>query len=192
MLALAMAYSVILLGTNGTVKDWANAPETGFWGGFLIYVGILWSSALVVVPGLFYGFSWLSRKFSKVYDIKTKEAFKAFSYILVPLGLLAWIAFSFPLIFVNGSYIVSVISDPLGWGWNLFGTAGFHWQPLIPEYLGYVQLILLLTGLGFSIIRGYSVSLDLYKTNDAALRGLIPIAAYATLVTLAFIIFFVG
>jgi polyferredoxin len=192
MLALAMAYSVILLGTNGTVKNWANAPETGNWGGFLMYAGILWSSALAIVPGVFYGFSYLSRRLSKVKTIAVKEVFKAYSYILVPLGLLAWIAFSFPLIFVNGSYIISVISDPLGWGWNLFGTAGFRWQPLLPEYLIYVQLILLLTGLGFAIDRGYTVGLRLFKSQKAAIGGLIPMACFATLVTLAFIVFFIG
>lgn len=54
----------------------------------------------------------------------TNGTYKAIETILP--GLLAWIAFSVPLIFVNGSYIISVISDPFGWGWNLFGTADFH------------------------------------------------------------------
>lgn len=192
MLALAMAYSVILLGTNGTIKDWANAPESGNWGGFLIYAGILWSSSLVILPALFYGFAYLSKYFSKVVGIEVKEVFKAFSYILVPLGLLAWIAFSFPLIFINGSYVISVISDPFGWGWNIFGTAGFKWQPLIPEYMGYIQLVLLLIGLGFAISKGHLVAQNIFKTHKASIMGLIPIAAFATLVTLAFIIFFIG
>ncbi|MBM2814777.1 MAG: hypothetical protein HW421_1539 [Ignavibacteria bacterium] len=192
MLALAMAYSVILLGTNGTVKDWANASESGLWGGFFIYAGILWSSALIIVPGVFYLFSYLSKRMSGVDSVTVREIFKGFSYILVPLGLLAWIAFSFPLMFINGSYIISVISDPLGWGWNLFGTADFKWQPLLPEYLGYVQLILLVVGLGYAISRGYFVSFRLYKTDKAALMGLIPMAGFALLVTMAFLIFFIG
>ncbi|MDT3740197.1 MAG: hypothetical protein RO257_11950 [Candidatus Kapabacteria bacterium] len=192
MIALAMAYSVILMGTNGTIKDWANAPETGYWGGFFLYAAILWGSALVVVPGLFYGFAYLSKRFSKVTTVSVKDIFKAYSYILVPLGLLAWIAFSFPLVFVNGSYIISVISDPFGWGWNLFGTTDIRWQPLIPEYLCYVQYILLMVGLGYAIDRGYAIGLNLFKSEKAALNGLIPMAVFATLVTLAFMIFFIG
>jgi hypothetical protein len=180
------------LGTNGTIKDWANAPETGYWGGFFLYAAILWGSALVVVPGLFYGFAYLSKRFSKVTTVSVKDIFKAYSYILVPLGLLAWIAFSFPLVFVNGSYIISVISDPFGWGWNLFGTTNFRWQPLIPEYLCYVQYILLMIGLGYAIDRGYAIGLNLFKSEKAALTGLIPMAVFATLVTLAFMIFFIG
>lgn len=192
MLALAMAYSVILLGTNGTVKDWANAPETGNWSGFFIYLGILWSAALIIVPVVFYFFSFLSQKLINRKTISVREVFKTYSYVLVPLGLLAWIAFSFPLIFVNGSYIISVISDPFGWGWNIFGTVHFHWQPLWPEYLGYVQILLLITGLGFAIHRGFYIGLKKFRSKDAALRGLIPIACFSTLVTIAFIIFFIG
>ena len=43
------------------------------------------------------------------------------AYILVPVGIFAWIAFSLPALMVNYNYILSVVSDPLGLGWNLFG-----------------------------------------------------------------------
>ena len=66
-------------------------------------------------------------------EIAARDIFRRHSYILVPLGLLAWIAFSFPLIMVNASYIVATISDPLGWGWNLLGTAEIPWTPIFPH-----------------------------------------------------------
>ena len=127
-----------------------------------------------------------------VTSVSVKEIFKAYLCILVPLGLLVWIAFSFPLIFVNGSYIISVISDPFGWGWNLFGTTNFRWQPLLPEYLCYVQYILLMIGLGFAIDRGYGIGFKLFKSQKAALNGSIPMVCFAALVTLAFMVFFIG
>jgi polyferredoxin len=193
MISLAMAYSVILLGTNGTIKDWANVTETGQWLGFLKYAGILWGSSLVLLPAIFYLFSYLSKRISGITgEIKMKEIFLGFSYMLIPLGLLAWIAFSVPLIFVNGSYIISVISDPFGWGWNLFGTTDFHWSPLIPEYLVYIQIPLLLTGLYFAISRGVLISARIYKDPWKAFRGLIPMAFLALFITLVFLTFFVG
>ncbi|MFQ5604666.1 MAG: 4Fe-4S binding protein [bacterium] len=192
MLALAMAYSVILLGTNGTIKDWANVAESGMWGGFVLYALILWSVALVLVPGIFYGCSWLARRFANIAHIPVKEVFLGYSFVLVPLGLLAWIAFSVPLLFVNGSYIISVISDPLGWGWNLFGTAHFPWQPLWPEYLGFIQIGLLLLGLFYALYRGYQIGESLFNSSPAAFKGLIPIAAFSVAVTLAFLRFFTG
>lgn len=191
MLALAMSYSVVLLGTNGTVKDWANVTETGMWSGFLKYVMLLWGTGLVVLPSIFLFFSFLSKKLTKT-TIPTKDIFLRFSYVIVPLGLLAWIAFSVPLIFVNGSYIISVISDPFGWGWNLFGTVDFQWQPLIPEYLVYIQMVLLLTGLYFALKGGFEISLELFENKSDALRGLIPIAIFSTAIILGFLKFFVG
>ncbi|MFQ5650006.1 MAG: hypothetical protein ACE5IY_08695 [bacterium] len=192
MLALAMAYSVILLGTNGTIKDWANVAETGMWGGFAIYALILWSVALVFVPAVFSGCVWLARRFANATDVAVKDVFLGYAYVLVPLGLLAWIAFSVPLLFVNGSYIISVISDPLGWGWNLFGTAHFPWRPLWPEYLGLVQIGLLLTGLFYALNRGYQIGERLFGTPQAALKGLVPVGVFSVAVTLAFLQFFVG
>lgn len=192
MLALAMAYSVILLGTNGTIKDWANVTETGMMGGFLVYALILWSATLVIVPGIFYGIVRLGRWLAGAREVPVKTAFIEYAYILVPLGLLAWIAFSVPLLFVNGSYIIAVISDPLGWGWNLFGTANFSWRPLLPEYLGYIQVGLLLIGLYYTLQRGYDIGLRLFGSERKAYKGLIPVGTFSLVVTLAFLRFFVG
>ena len=192
MLALAMAYSVILLGSNGTIKDWANVAETGEWGGFLIYTFILWSVALVIIPAIFFGCTKLAQKMAGVNDVPFKDIFLGYSYLLVPLGLLAWIAFSFPLLFVNGSYIISVISDPLGWGWDLFGTAHFPWQPLIPEYLGIVQIILLLVGLYYAMDRSFIIGKRLFGSTQASVKALVPISSFSIAVTLAFLWFFVG
>ena len=111
---------------------------------------------------------------------------------MVPLGLLSWIAFSFPLIFVNGAYVVSVISDPFGWGWNLFGTAHFQWHPFYPEYLGYIQVILLFIGLGLAINRAYFIGQDLYKSSNIALKSLLPIAIFSVIVTITFMFLFIG
>jgi ferredoxin len=192
MLALAMAYSIILLGSNGSIKDWANVTETGQWAGFLAYAGSLWFIALIFLPAMFYLFAKFSHYLSRAKEIPFKEIFLGYAYVLVPLGLLAWIAFSFPLIFVNGSYIISVISDPLGWGWDLFGTAHFPWRPLIPEYLGLFQIVLLLIGLYYAIDRGFKIGNHLFNSSLVALKALIPIGSFSTIVTFVFIRFFIG
>jgi ferredoxin len=191
MLALAMSYSVILLGPSGTIKDWANVSETGAWGGFAVYAAILWIGALVVMPSLFYACASLARRLGGRSSATLKETFLGFSYVLVPLGLLAWIAFSFPLIFVNGSYILTTMSDPFGWGWDLFGTAHVAWRPVIPEYLGYIQLVLLGIGLYYALKRGRSIAERLFPARKAA-RAFLPVGVFAAAVTLAFATVFLG
>jgi len=112
--------------------------------------------------------------------------------MLVPLGLLAWIAFSFPLIMINGSYIISVISDPLGWGWDLVGTAHVPWKPIFAQYTVHIQIPLLLLGLYFAIKRGYDISLILYQDKSRAARSLIPVGVVCTTVILVFLKLFTG
>lgn len=192
MISLAMAYSLILLGPSGTVKDWANVSEVQDWVGFGLYALILWSSSLLILPAIFFGCAFLSRKLAKAEDVSLKEVFLGYSYLLTPLGLLAWIAFSVPLMFVNGSYIISVISDPLGWGWDLFGTAHFEWTPLWPEYLVYAQMGLLALGLFYTLKKSYYIGERLFNSSRMALRAWIPMGVFSVAVTLSFLRFFVG
>jgi ferredoxin len=192
MTTLAIVYSVTLLGPWGLVKDWANATETGNWGGFLIYAGVIILSSLVVVPAIYWAFAALSKWLTRAKEVPLKKIFLKYSYTLVPLGLLAWIAFSVPLLMVNGSYIVSVISDPLGWGWDLFGTAGLHWTPVLPDWVPYIQIVLLLIGLFYALSSGFKIGTRLFDSSRAAVISLIPIAVFNTGLTIVFLRLFVG
>ncbi len=192
MLVLALSYSVVLLGPWGRIKDWANISESGNWGGFALYASSTVLLALVVFPGAFYLSTRVGRWLANAYEHASREVFIRLAYTLVPLGLLAWIAFSVPLVMVNGAYIISVASDPLGWGMNLFGTAGFHWRPLWPQWVPYLQVPILLAGLFFSLRSGFRVALDLLGDRARAARVLAPVSVFLTAVTVVFLALFVG
>ncbi len=112
--------------------------------------------------------------------------------MLVPLGLLAWAAFSIPLVMVNYTHIISSLSDPFGWGWNLFGTAQSQWRPLLPEAVGSIQIPLLLAGLAVALRRGDDILRDLYPQPRRAARALVPLGGLCTLMTLLLLRLFVG
>ncbi len=192
MITLAIAYSVTLLGPWGFIKMWANVTEVGNWGGFALHTAVIWLAALVVVPGLWYLAASLGRPLAGSYEIPVRVIFVRYSYLLIPLGLLAWTAFSFPLIMVNYSHVISSLSDPLGWGWDLFGTAQHRWSPLLPEWVPYIQIPLLLVGLGTSLTRGQWIARELFPTRAAAARSLIPHSVVCTLITVALLRLFVG
>ena len=192
MIVLAFVYSVTLLGPWGTVKDWANVSEVGNWTGFALYAAAIFGLSLGVFPLLHMGAVWSGWKLAGDSQVKIKDLFVRYAYIWVPLGLLAWIAFSIPLIAVNGAYIVSALSDPLGRGWDLFGTASVPWHPILPEWVGSVQVPVLLTGLYFAFSRTWRVGQTLYADERQALRSLVPTWALATAVTAGFMRFFVG
>lgn len=192
MITLVAAYSVTLLGPWGFIKMWANVTEVGNWGGFALHTAVIWFAALVVVPGIWYLAASLGRPLAGSDDVPAKVLFVRYAYLLIPLGLLAWTAFSFPLIMVNFSHVISSLSDPLGWGWDLFGTAQHRWSPLLPEWVPYIQIPLLLVGLGASLTRGKWISRELFPARAAAARSLIPHGVVCTLITVALLRLFVG
>lgn len=192
MLVLALTYSVVLLGPWGQLKDWANISEAGDWTGFGLFAGGQALLALVIFPGLYYLSIRIAKWYAGADSVPTKELFLKYAYMLVPMGLLAWIAFSVPLIMVNGSYIISVTSDPLGWGMNLFGTAEFPWTPLWPEWVPFIQVPILLAGFYFGLRGLHKVGRQLFADTAQLYRSLIPPTALLLGVTVVFLKLFVG
>lgn len=188
MLTLAATYSVIFLGPWGFLKDWANIAEKGNWGGFFTYTAILWTSALLAIPGVYYLAVRLGRWLAGPHTASPKEVFLGFVYPLVPMGLLAWVAFSFPLMLVNGSYILMTISDPFGWGWDLVGTGHIPWTPVVPHWTPYIQVLLLLVGLYYALTKGYAHAERLFEGRSQAVRAFAPVALLLT----ACVVFFLG
>ncbi len=192
MLVLALTYSVMLLGPWGRFKDWANISEVGNWGGFGLFAAGQALLALGIFPGLYYLAIRLAKWYARADGVPTKELFLKYAYMLVPMGLLAWIAFSVPLLMVNGSYIISVISDPLGWGMNLFGTAEYPWKPLWPEWVPFIQVPILLAGFYYGLRGLHKVGRQLFPDPSQLQRSLLPPAALLLAVTVVFLKLFIG
>ncbi len=197
MLTLAGVYIVTMQGPWGWIRDWANVfylPPYNFaltgLTGYAFYLAIVWGSTLLIIPGLFYVTS-LASKYLSGSKYSTKELFKVFSYSLVPLTLFAWIAFSIPIIQVNWAYIINTISDPFGWGWNLFGTKDIHWSPIYPEFIPYEQLLMILIGLFYSVKIGLKISRD-YFTDRKTITGFIPYFLFIIATSIFFAWLFLG
>jgi hypothetical protein len=106
------------------------------------------------------------------------------------LGLAAWIAFSLSFVFANASYILSVLSDPLGWGWDLFGTADYNWTPYLTQYIPALQTLVLVVGLAWAGVTARRIAQE--GNQPAAWRQAIPINLFCLLVTVGFLWLFVG
>jgi len=183
MLACALLYSAVLLGPWGWLKGWANLESWPHWAAYA--AGFL-AINLLLLPGLFWLAAALSRAAARL-DTPVKRLFIDYAYSLVPLGLIGWIAFSFSFVFVNGSYAIAVLSDPFGWGWNLFGTRDFPWTPFLPGLMTFLQTGLLLVGLLFSIVTAYRIGRQHAASDSQAWRGTLPVAGFLTSLTLVFL-----
>ena len=180
MLVVAIAFSVTMLGPWGFIKEAANVTETREIVPFLTYLTCLWGLALAVVPGLFV----LSAKGAGRLaggEINQRRLTLRLAYILIPVGIFFWIAFSLPPVTINYNYILSVLSDPLGLGWDIFGTANFPFNPLIPEWIPAIQGTLLLAGLYFGLSRGYLALQELISDPRSRAKVMIFPSLFALL-----------
>jgi len=147
MLGSAVVYSLVLIGPWGVVKDAAFAVGSFPW---WLYALAFLLVVYVILPGIFY---LAVRYFNHTIAVNREPArsFIDYSYTLIPLGLAAWVAFSLSFVFANFSYLWPVLSDPFGWGWNIFGTAGIAWTPYLSGLIPAAQSIVLILGLFWSI-----------------------------------------
>jgi len=139
MLGSAMVYAAVLLGPWGALKDAAYNVGTSTW---FLYALVFVAVILILLPGLF-ALCLLSLDGRRPF----KQRFAAFSTSLIPLGLMFWVAFSLSFVLTNASYIFASLSDPLGLGWNLFGTAGLAWRPILTAMVAPAQTLALVGGL---------------------------------------------
>jgi hypothetical protein len=74
----------------------------------------------------------------------------------------------------NSTFLLLTLSDPFGWGWDLFGTAGMPWIQVWPSSIPWIQAGLLLGGVGLSLQSGYRRWLEISDNCQAALGGFLP------------------
>jgi len=148
--SLSIVYSILYEGNWSEVRDYVNILDKQNWGFFALYTLFIWTLALVLVPGLVYLLSWAALKLSGI-KRSINEVFLASTGALLPLGLMLWVAFVIPMLFVNVTFILQSISDPFGWGWDFFGTANIPWHQFVPSLVPWLQSLLIITGLVYSL-----------------------------------------
>ncbi len=189
MLGIAVMFFVTFQGPWGALKDMAKATTLS---GYLTFITVHSVFSLLFFPAIFFAFALLSKAVSGNKEISAKQVFVDFAYLMIPLGLGVWIAFSIGIILPNGSYILHILSDPFAWGWNLFGTAGLKWTPVLTLWTGHFQGIAMLLFFLFSVAYGRRISQQVYATEKEAKLGWLPILGFLTIVNVAFLWLFIG
>ncbi len=186
---LAVVYSVLYQGHWAVVRDYVNILDKGNWGLFGIYALIVWAFSLAVMPGILYLLSLTGTLISKM-KINASETFLLSAGALLPLGLTLWISFVIPMLFVNVTFIIQSLSDPFGWGWDFLGTANIPWHQFLPRLVPWIQAILILIGLYFSL-RNLKKSFYGFQSEPGRLiRLLLPPGLFLGVFAVAMIFFF--
>ena len=107
-----------------------------------------------------------------------RSAAEAFVGSLVPIALAYVVAHYFSLFVLQGQAARRLVSDPFGYGWDLFGTADFQPQLdlLTPNTVWCVQVAVLVVGHVLGLVLAHDRALVLFR-RDVVLRTQAPMLA---------------
>jgi polyferredoxin len=146
MLASGLVDAAVFLGPWGALKMAAYSIGSPAW---LVYSGAFLAFGLVLLPGL-YALSVYVGMHLGGKNTPLRKALAEQGQVLIPLGLMGWIAFTISFAFTKLAYVPSVLSDPLGWGWNLFGWSGAAPVGQVSTFSMLLQVLVLLVGLAWA------------------------------------------
>jgi hypothetical protein len=86
---------------------------------------------------------------------------------------------------IQGQYIVPLISDPFGYGWNLFGTAGYRVDIAVvgARFAWYAAVTAIVVGHIAAVYLAHVKAINEFKPRRAALRSQIPLTALMVIYT---------
>ena len=181
MLGSALAFAAVFIGPWGWLKSAAFDIGTLRWMGYA--AGFL-ALNLLVLPGLFSLAVKVGQQYpAKILPLKREIANQ--SQALLPLGLMAWIAFTVSFAFPKLGYVAGVMNDPFGWGWKLLGAGYAFGSPDVSGFSPVLQVILLLVGLFWSA----KVALQLAEMN---FRRAVPVLLFCLAFSLGMLWLLIG
>ena len=115
------------------------------------------------------------------------EVAQAYVFSLVPIALAYNMAHFFGLLMVQGQLILPLASDPFGFGWDLFGTAGYRIDPAVVSTRAawFLSVGLIVVGHIVSVYIAHTISLRRAASHSLALRGQYPMIALMVIYTAA-------
>jgi hypothetical protein len=118
--------------------------------------------------------------------VTTHYASVAFVLTLVPIAVAYHLSHYLSLLVINGQLIIPLISDPLGRGWDLFGTASYRVDiGLIgPSVVWYTAMTLIVIGHVIAVFLAHSAAIRVFGSRRAAISSQIPMVFLMVLYTM--------
>jgi hypothetical protein len=115
----------------------------------------------------------------------SREIAQRFAFALIPIAIGYHLAHYLVFLLVQGQYIIPLISDPFGWGRNLFGTAGYRIDIGIlgARFAWYTAVTSVLVAHMISIYLAHVVAMREFEPRRATLRSQVPLTALMVVFT---------
>jgi len=110
-----------------------------------------------------------------------------FGYSLLPIALVYHATHYATLLLTQGLKIISLASDPFGWGWDLLGTATLLRAPILPGMgsVWHTQVGLILLGHILGVVIAHRIALRVFPTRRTALLSQLPMLVFMMGLTVA-------
>jgi len=109
-------------------------------------------------------------------QLSTGTVARLFVLSLVPIAIAYHLAHYFTYLLIQGQLLIRLVSDPLGLGWDLFGTA--RYRPDIgivgARFAWYTAVVAIVLGHVIAVYVAHVVALREFRDRRAALRSQVP------------------
>ena len=107
--------------------------------------------------------------------LTTRSVFIEYAYAMLPIALFYHLAHNAEHFLMEGPRIFTLVSDPFGWSWDLFGTAGLKMGPWISlEGLWILQVTLIIIGHIYGLWVSSRITRRLVTDRKPAIASQIP------------------
>ena len=187
---LSLSHAALLVLMLSTVT-FDGLAETPAWTQFLLdwqsafsFLGVhafsgIATMGLVLAPFLFFGvFALTARAMALMArgGPPTLELVRTFAYSLLPIAIAYHVAHFFSFLAIQGQRMASLVSDPFGRGWDLFGTAdvGIDITVIGARLVWTVSVTAIVLGHVVAVFVAHAYARDSYATRLAAIRSQYP------------------
>jgi len=111
----------------------------------------------------------------------------AFTPSLLPIALAYHLAHNQAFLLLGTQYLIPLLSDPFGFGWDVFGTAlhQVNFSLIQTSMIWYVGVVAIVGGHIVAILCAHAAALRLFVTRAAALRAELPMVALMIFFTMS-------
>ena len=147
---------------------------------FFVDIYYYWQWAMLFLSPFLYlaiylAFIWLVKRAARS-ERPLRELALEFTLSLVPIAFVYHVTHYYTLLVAQAPAMVQLVSDPFGWGWNLFGTArqGAE-QVIVPaDWVWHSQVALILAGHVVSVYLAHARAVELFPRTRQALLSQLP------------------
>jgi hypothetical protein len=117
--------------------------------------------------------------------LRPNEIARRFALTLVPIAIGYHVAHYLVFLLIQGQYIIPLLSDPFGCGWNLFGTAGYRVDiaAVGARFAWYAAVAAVLVGHVVAVYLAHVVATRTPQLRNLLLRSQAPLTALMVVYT---------